>query len=120
MMHGPFALLGIAPTLDPAAVKRAYFEALARHPPHQDPEGFQRVRGAYEALTRPGALAAAYLTSPLDVRSLAGQARERFDAALEKASAAVLAARTDEEAVARFVERCSRMRWDEALELIEP
>jgi hypothetical protein len=114
--HGPFALLGIAPTLDPAVVKRAYFEALVRHPPHQDPEGFHRVRGAYEALTRPGALAAAYLNSPVDVRGLAEQAHERFDAALQRASEAALAARTEEEAVARFVERCSRMSWDEALE----
>src|SRR6185503_20684653 len=66
----PFALLGMAPTLDLAAVKRAYFDALARHPPHVDSAGFQQVRGAYEALTRPGGLAAAYLASPVDVRSL--------------------------------------------------
>jgi hypothetical protein len=114
--RGPFALLGIAPTLDLAAVKRAYFAALALHPPHQDPEGFQQVRGAYEALMRPGALAAAYLTSPVDVRGLAGQARARFDAALRKASEAASATRTGAEAVARLVEQCSRMPWDEALQ----
>jgi curved DNA-binding protein CbpA len=111
----PFALLGMAPTMELVAVKRAYFEALARHPPHQDPEGFQRVRAAYEALTRPGALAAAYLASPVDVGELAAQARERFDAALKKASEAASAARAGEEAVGQFVERCSRMRWDEVL-----
>ncbi len=74
------------------------------------------MRGAYEALTRPGGLATAFLTSPIDVRSLAGQAQERFDAALEKASQAALAVRAEEEAAAQFVERCSRMGWDEVLQ----
>jgi hypothetical protein len=114
--HEPFAVLGLAPTLDMAIVKRAYFDALARHPPHQDPAGFQQVRGAYEALTRPGALAAAYLSSSVDVRRLAEEARERFDAALKKASEAAQAAQARETAVAQFVDRCSRMRWAEALQ----
>jgi protein tyrosine phosphatase (PTP) superfamily phosphohydrolase (DUF442 family) len=111
----PFAVLGLAPTLDPAAIKSAYFTALARHPPHQDLEGFQRLRRAYEALTRPEGLAVAYLTSPVDVQKLARDARERFDAALEKAAGVALAARTGTETVARWVERCSRMSWEEAL-----
>jgi curved DNA-binding protein CbpA len=111
----PFGLLGLAPTLDAAAVKRAYFDALARHPPHRDAEGFQRVRGAYEALSSPGALAAAYLASPMNVRTLADEARERFDAAMQRASEAVLAVRAEEESLTQFLERCSRMRWDEAL-----
>jgi len=111
----PFAVLGLAPTLDAAAVKRAYFAALARHSPHQDPEGFQRLRSAYELLTRPGALAAAYLASPVNVQKLADEARERFDAALQKASEEASAARARGEAMAQFQERCSRMRWDEAL-----
>lgn len=101
--------------MDPVAVKGAYFAALARHPPHQDPEGFQRLRRAYEALTRPGGLAVAYLSSPVDVQRLARDARERFDAPLEKAAAVALASRTRAETVARWVERCSRMSWDEAL-----
>jgi hypothetical protein len=115
MPEEPFAVLGLAPTMDLVAVKSAYFAALARHPPHQDLEGFQRLRRAYEALTRPGGLALAYLTSPVDVQRLARDARERFDAPLEKAAAVALAARTGAETVARWVERCSRMSWDEAL-----
>ena len=111
----PFTVLRLEPTLDPAAVKRAYFAELAHHPPLQDPDGFRRLRGAYEALCRPGGLAAAYLASPVDVKRLAEEAHERFDTALEQASKAVLAAREAEENVARFVERCARMRWDEAL-----
>jgi len=112
----PFSVLGVSPTLDAAAIKRAYFAALARHPPHQDPEGFGRLRSAYEALTRPGGLAAAYLASPVDVRRLADEARERFDAALQRASEASRARRAAEEAAAQFLERCSRLRWDEALQ----
>lgn len=112
-----FAILGLAPTLDAAAVKRAYFAALARHPPHQDAEGFQRVRAAYEALDSPGALAAAYLASPMDVRKLAEEARERFDAAIQQATTAASALRAQEEALMHFLERCSRTRWEEFLNL---
>ena len=87
---GPFAVLGVAPTLDGATVKRAYFAALARHPPHQDAEGFQRVRSAYEALSSPGALAAAYLASPMNVQKLADEARERASAVHRKVRIAIL------------------------------
>ena len=111
----PFSVLGLEPTLDLAAVKRAYFTALASHPPHQDPEGFRRLRSAYEMLTRPGALEVAYLASPVDVTTLADEARERFDAALERAREVSLAAQAGAEAVADFQERCSRLRWDEVL-----
>ncbi|WP_224244906.1 J domain-containing protein [Hyalangium gracile] len=111
----PFAVLGLAPTLEPAAVKRAYFAALARHPPHEDPEGFRRLRDAYEMLSRPGALAVAYLASPVDVRKLADEARGRFDAVLERAREAALVAREREELATQFQERCARLRWEEAL-----
>ncbi len=53
MAEDPFAVLGIAPTLDLGAVKRAYFAALPRHPPHADPAGFARLRAAYDALQSP-------------------------------------------------------------------
>lgn len=46
----PFRTLGIEPTLDRASIKRAYFGELQRHPPHADPEGFRRIRDAYEQL----------------------------------------------------------------------
>lgn len=117
MSENAFAILGLTPTVDPLAVKSAYFAALARHPPHRDPEGFQRLRRAYEALTRPGALAAAYLASPVDVQRLAAEARARFDRALEQALTAGLEAARREESVARWVERCSRMSWGEALQV---
>ncbi|KFE62426.1 J domain-containing protein [Hyalangium minutum] len=111
----PFVVLGLQPTLDVATIKRAYFAALARHPPHQDPQGFGRLRSAYEELTRPGGLAAAYLASPVDVRRLASEARQRFDAALQSASEKAATLRDKEEASAQFLERCSRMQWEEVL-----
>lgn len=63
----PFAVLGISPTPDMVVVKQAYFAALARHPPQRDPEGFQRLRRAYEELLRPGGLRSAYMNAPLDL-----------------------------------------------------
>jgi len=44
------ATLGVSPSDDAAAVRRAYRRAVGDHPPDRDPEGFQRVRAAYERL----------------------------------------------------------------------
>lgn len=46
----PFAVLGLDDTADDAAVRAAYLRALQTSPPDRDPEGFQRIRAAYEAL----------------------------------------------------------------------
>ena len=46
----PFAILGVDETADDAAVRAAYLAAVRRSPPDRDPEGFQRVRDAYEAI----------------------------------------------------------------------
>jgi len=62
----PFAILGIAPTCDRGVVKRAYFEAVKRTPPHGDATAFRRLRSAYEALSSPRGLANAWLCAPLD------------------------------------------------------
>jgi hypothetical protein len=43
-------ILGIAPTQDPREIKRAYSRALRIYHPEKDPEGFQRLRAAYERL----------------------------------------------------------------------
>ncbi len=61
-----FKALEVAPTLDLGAIKRAYFERLKTCPPHVDPERFLRLRRAYEPLSTPAGLAAAYFSAPMD------------------------------------------------------
>jgi curved DNA-binding protein CbpA len=46
----PFAVLGLEETADDEAVRAAYLAALRTSPPDRDPEGFRRIRAAYEAL----------------------------------------------------------------------
>ncbi len=49
----PFSVLGVDVQADEAAVRDAYRAALRFHPPERDPEGFKRLRAAYEALRDP-------------------------------------------------------------------
>ena len=46
-------LLGLEPGADAAAVKRAYRRLTLEHPPDRDPEGFRRLREAYELVSHP-------------------------------------------------------------------
>ena len=48
----PWVILDIPRTSDKALIKRAYMAQLVKHNPEDDPEGFQRVRGAYEQIVR--------------------------------------------------------------------
>lgn len=58
--------LALAPgETDAAAIKQAYRRAVAAHPPDVDPEGFRRVRDAYELLREPWARLEALLLSRL-------------------------------------------------------
>lgn len=50
----PYEVLEIDDGADAGEVRHAYLEAVRRHPPDRDPEGFQRVREAYETLRDPG------------------------------------------------------------------
>jgi curved DNA-binding protein CbpA len=50
-MNDPYQILGLDPdSADDAGVQAAYVAKLREHPPERDPEGFQRLRGAYEQL----------------------------------------------------------------------
>jgi hypothetical protein len=105
----PFAILGIEPTLDRHAVKLAYFAAIRRTPPHADPEGFKRIRGAYEELSDESRLRRACLRAPLEA-TLLERWNARFKLPIDEArvahSAGVARARTLE----LFIERCARIR----------
>ena len=46
----PFTVLGLEETADDEAVRAAYLAAVRKSPPDRDPEGFRRIREAYEAL----------------------------------------------------------------------
>jgi curved DNA-binding protein CbpA len=113
----PFAILGIAPTLDLRAIKRAYFAALAKHPPHSDPDGFKQIRSAYEALGSRGDAASLLLRSAIDVEFELSVLRERHDAALAGARQASAASAADSARVARFTEGLANLSFEEALDV---
>ena len=46
----PFAVLGTEPTADDEQVRAAYVAGVRQSPPDRDPEGFRRIRDAYEAV----------------------------------------------------------------------
>lgn len=49
-MESPYAVLGIQKNASPDEVKKAYFELIRKHPPEKDPQGFKRIRVAYDSL----------------------------------------------------------------------
>ena len=115
----PFEVLGMAPTDDPLAVKRAWFAALTRHPPHADPEGFRRIRAAYESLMAPGGRAAAILSLPLDLEAQLDRYRERYDSPLAQAAAAASSAQAGAQAGAQLMDELSRKTLEQALAMMK-
>jgi len=81
----PFEALGIESTLDAAAVKQAYLAAVRAHPPHLDPEGFKRIRSAFERLQKPKDLARRWLEQPVDLADERRRWTERFTQAIAAA-----------------------------------
>ena len=49
----PYTELGVAETATDADIKQAYFAQVRAHPPETDPQGFKRIRAAYERLRTP-------------------------------------------------------------------
>jgi curved DNA-binding protein CbpA len=50
-MSNPFAVLGVADTAaDDDAIKKAYLQRVREYPPERNPERFQAIRAAYEAV----------------------------------------------------------------------
>jgi len=102
-----FAALGIEPTLDGARLKRAYFEAVGRTPPHRDAEAFRRVRAAYEALSRPGGIEAAYLSAAGASEREIAVVRARYAPLLAEARERIRARRAEQQRVPAFIEAAS-------------
>ena len=49
----PYTVLGIDPQVTLDEIKKAYFALVREHPPERDPEGFKRIRAAYEQVRDP-------------------------------------------------------------------
>src|SRR5437762_2662858 len=48
--ENPYKVLGLERDASEAEIKRAYFTLVREHPPERDPDGFKRIRAAYEQL----------------------------------------------------------------------
>jgi len=114
----PFATLGIAVTSDLAAIKRAYFAALQRHPPHADPEGFRRIRTAYERLSKPGAVAALAWSSGFDVNSAFQAVHERLGVKLAAAVETRRRSLEEKKLHTQFEEVFSTTTWTDAVTIV--
>lgn len=74
MITDPFVVLGLDETATDAMIRDAYIAAIRVSPPDRDPEGFRRVRDAYEQLRDPEKRIALRLFGPpplLDLAALA-------------------------------------------------
>ena len=48
----PHEILGVAEDADQETIRRAYRQLIKRHRPERDPQGFERIRRAYEDMRR--------------------------------------------------------------------
>lgn len=56
-LENPYNILGVERTASESEIKQAYFALAREHQPERDPEGFKRIRAAYEKLRSGGELA---------------------------------------------------------------
>lgn len=63
-------MLGVDATADDEQVRAAYLAAVRRSPPDRDPEGFRRIRDAYEAVRDEELRLALRLFGPAPLASL--------------------------------------------------
>lgn len=52
-MNEPWEVLGVAPGVDDAALRKRYLELVRQHPPDQCPAEFAEIRTAYDQLRDP-------------------------------------------------------------------
>jgi curved DNA-binding protein CbpA len=53
LIADPYKMLGLSRKATALEIKKAYFTLVREHSPERDPEGFKRIRAAYEALRSP-------------------------------------------------------------------
>ncbi len=70
MTNDPFAVLGVDETANDETIREAYIAAIRTSPPDRDPEGFRRVRDAYEHLRDPERRLALRLFGPAPLSDL--------------------------------------------------
>jgi DnaJ-class molecular chaperone len=66
----PFAILDVDPAATTEEISAAYYEGIRQHPPDRDPEGFKRIRAAYEVLKDEESRARLRLFGPEPLESL--------------------------------------------------
>ncbi len=49
--HDLYSVLGVSEDAEPQDIKRAYYALVRLHPPEKDPEGFRRIKEAYDTLS---------------------------------------------------------------------
>lgn len=54
LADNPYKTLGVERSATEAEIKQAYFSLIRQHSPERDPEGFKRIRAAYEQLRAGG------------------------------------------------------------------
>src|SRR5258708_3272593 len=57
MNADPYSVLGLTRQATMLEIKQSYFKLVRQYPPERDPDGFRRIRDAYEALRTPVARA---------------------------------------------------------------
>ena len=111
MTEDPYLVLALAPTLDAAKIKRAYFAAIAKSPPHVDATAFRRVRQAFEALLDDDARVLAFLRAPIDERSALAAFEACWAERLEAAPREAASSTESPDTVRRFIDRIARLEF---------
>jgi DnaJ-class molecular chaperone len=94
MTRDPFAVLGINESADDAAIKQRYLTMVRAFPPDREPDRFQEIRRAYEAIrTKRGRLEVQLLQTRTNaLAQLKLQCLNGSDTNYRRASAATVAA----------------------------
>jgi tetratricopeptide (TPR) repeat protein len=120
---GYYELLGVHPKASRDEIKRAYFAAVRRCPPESDPEGYKKIREAYDVLMDPKARAKhdAFMAHGEEIVSLFFRAVAHRDAdepdEAERCLKRLLALAPDEAPPRNMLGllQMNAKRWDDAL-----